>query len=260
MLGFACVCFGHVPKEKGERYVKVSSASPGRPKNTRTSDIDRDKLRAMLRRMGDEYIFYMLDEAIDALPPTKLAKIVGKYIRLEQLRPDDGSPAAKRSLRDDVKAFDAAARRGEYYVSFFVNSKNCTETSSGTRAFIAECHRHLDRCVAEAAKSDPAEIREAFEIIVALLRYIDECHDDVVFFADEGGSWQVSVDWKKIFPAWFRCVARTAEPDEFARVIVEAVDEFEHFGREGHLSAARRLATPEQRRALDVAAQSGRQR
>jgi len=30
--------------------------------------IDRDKLRAAIRRMGSEYIFYMLDNAITLLP------------------------------------------------------------------------------------------------------------------------------------------------------------------------------------------------
>jgi hypothetical protein len=39
--------------------------------------IDRDKLRTAVRRLGDEYIFYMLDEAIDLLPPAKLVKLVG---------------------------------------------------------------------------------------------------------------------------------------------------------------------------------------
>ena len=39
----------------------------------------------------------------------------------------------------------------------------------------------------------------------------------MVFFADEGGSWQVGVDWKSVLPADFRCLAETAGPEEFAR-------------------------------------------
>jgi len=30
--------------------------------------IDRDKLRAAIRKLGNEYIFYMLSDAIDLLP------------------------------------------------------------------------------------------------------------------------------------------------------------------------------------------------
>jgi len=32
------------------------------------------------------------------------------------------------------------------------------------------------------------EAREAFDILFGLLRHIDEGHDDVIFFADEGRS------------------------------------------------------------------------
>jgi len=35
--------------------------------------IDWDKLRAAIRRMGSEYVFYMLDDAITLLPQTSSA-------------------------------------------------------------------------------------------------------------------------------------------------------------------------------------------
>src|SRR5262249_24272214 len=38
---------------------------------------------------------------------------------------------------------------------------------------------------------------------------IDEGHDDIVFFADEGGSWQVGIYWRKVFPPWFRCLSNS---------------------------------------------------
>ena len=40
---------------------KIAYAQPA-------SAIDRDKLRAAVRKLGNEYVFYMLDEAIDLLP------------------------------------------------------------------------------------------------------------------------------------------------------------------------------------------------
>jgi hypothetical protein len=57
--------------------------------------IDRAKLRDVLRTIGDEYVFYMLDEAIDLLSPDKLARLVGHYIQLERLRPDAGAIATR---------------------------------------------------------------------------------------------------------------------------------------------------------------------
>jgi len=37
--------------------------------------IDRDKLRAAVRKLGNDYVFYMLNDAIELLPLTKLHKI-----------------------------------------------------------------------------------------------------------------------------------------------------------------------------------------
>ena len=91
-----------------------------------------------------KYVFYMLDEAIDLLSPAKLAKLVSRYLDVKQLRPD---AVGKKSLLADVRVFETASRAGKYYESFNVNSKNFMDKSTGTRAFIADCDRLLDRCV-----------------------------------------------------------------------------------------------------------------
>ncbi len=101
-------------------------------------EIDRSKLRAAVRKLAKEHVFYMLDDAIDLLPPSKLHKIARKYLDLKRLRPD-GEKATKSSLLADVKAFEKASLAGEYYESFNVNSKNFGEQSTGTMAWIAEC-------------------------------------------------------------------------------------------------------------------------
>ncbi len=233
----------------------VAKKQPPKPGSTSTkkpvaSAIDREKLRAAVRRLGDEYVFYMLDDAIDLLPPAKLAKLVSGYLDVEQLRPD---APGKKNLLAEVRAFGTASRAGKYYESFDVNSRNFMDKSMGTRAFIADCNRLLARCVAQASKGDAEEIREAIEIILGVVRHIDECHDDVVFFADEAGSWQVGVGWVKVLPAWFTCLSRTSEPGEYARRVIEVVDEFDKHNRGKQLAAARRKGTSSQRRALQNA-------
>ncbi len=82
--------------------------------------IDRDKLRAAIRRLGNEYVFYMLHDAIDLLPQAKLHKMVGKYLDLKRLRPDS-EKATKSNLLADVEAFEKASMAGKYYESFDVN-------------------------------------------------------------------------------------------------------------------------------------------
>ncbi len=106
---------------------------------------------------------------------------------------------AKKPVRviDKVKAFEEASRRGEYYESFNVNSKNFMDKSEGTEEWIAECERLLEDLLGISCDGDPAEAREAFELLFGLLRRIDEGEDDIIFFADEAGSWQVGVDWPK---------------------------------------------------------------
>ena len=212
-------------------------------------NIDRDKLRAAIRRLGPEYVFYMLDDAIDLLPLTELEGIAKKYLDLKRLRPD-GDRQTKATLLADVKAFDKASRAGEYYESFMVNSGNCTAQSTGTMAWIATCNRLLDRCVAEERKSEPAEIRAAFDILFGLLDYIDQGNDDVIFFADEGGSWQVGVDWNKVLPSWFRVLSVTASSEEYAEQIRSLVEHHCNYDREMMLAAASNSATAEQREAL----------
>lgn len=211
--------------------------------------IDRDKLHAEIRKLGNEYVFYMLDDAIDLLSPAKLHKIAKKYLDLKKLRPD-AERATKASLLTEVRLFEKASLTGEYYQSFDVNSRNCTQQSTGTGAWIAQCLRLLDRCVANTSKGHPTEVREAMDILFGLLSRIDECRDDIVFFADEGGSWQVGVDWDRVLPAWFKVLSATAGPEEFAARITTLLSRHYSYGRDKMLAIARRTGTSQQRKAL----------
>ena len=211
--------------------------------------IDRDKLRAEVRKLGNEYVFFMLDDAIELLPRAKLHKLAKKYLDLKRLRPD-AEPATSPSLLADVKRFEKASLAGEYYESFGVNSKNYTQQSAGTSAWIAEYLRLLDRCVINAKKSNPVEVREAMDILFGLLNHIDKGNDDVIFFADEGGSWQVGVDWAKVLPVWFKVLSATAEPQEYAERITALLSCQYRYGRDKMLAIARRTATTHQRKAL----------
>jgi hypothetical protein len=210
-------------------------------------NIDRDKLRAAIRKMGTEYVFLMLDDAITLLPETKLRKLIAQYLNPHEFRPDS---AKKVDLLADVKAFQKASLAGEYHQAFAVNSKNYTEKSSGTLAWIADCLRLLERCLAQSKKEDPKTLCQAFEIIFSLLSKIDEGNDDILFFADEGGSWQVGVDRENVLPAWFRVLSATAGPSEYARSITTLLKRHYDHRRAKMLAVARRIATPAQRRAL----------
>lgn len=212
--------------------------------------VDRDKFRAQVRKLGNEYIFSILDEAIEVLSQPKLHKIAKKYLDLKQLCPD-AEKAARPCLLTEVRRFEKASLDGQYYESFDVNSRNCMEKSPGTCAWIADHLRLLDRCVINAKKGNPAEVCAAMNILFGLLDHIDQGHDDVIFFADEGGSWQVGVDWPRALPVWFKVLAATAEPEEYAGRITALLSHHCHYDRDKMLAIARRTATIEQRNALN---------
>ena len=215
-------------------------------------DIDRDKLRAAIRKPRHADVFYMLHDAIELLPPAKLRKVVRKYLDPRRLQPDGGKPA-RPNLLAEVKVFEEASLAGEYYDSFDVDSRNFMEKSAGTTAWIAECHRLLDRCADQVRKSPPADVRQAFDIIFGLLDRIDEGRE-IVFFADEAGAWQAGVYWEKVLPPWFRVLSATAGPEEYGQRIVSLLKRHCHYGSARMLAVARKTATPAQRLALSRSA------
>jgi hypothetical protein len=211
--------------------------------------VDRDKFRAAVRKLGNEGIFSILDEAIDLLSQPQLHKIAKRHLDIKQLRPDTGK-VTRPGLLTEVRRFEKASLDGQYYESFDVNSKNYMEESDGTCAWIADHLRLLDRCVTRANNTKPAEVCKAMDILFGLLDHIDEGNDDVIFFGDEGGSWQVGVDWSRVLPAWFKVLAATVEPEEYAGRIAALLSRHCHHDRDKMLAIARRTATIEQRKAL----------
>jgi hypothetical protein len=210
--------------------------------------IDRNRLMAVLRRLRGEEIFGLLGDALDMLPPAKLEELLKGYFDISQIFPER---QARKSLLEIVRAFEAESLRGDYYESFEADSENSAELSQRTQAWIFEINRLLGHCIAAPERENKKEIREAMEICFGLFRRIDEGLDDVVFFADEGGSYQVGIDWNQLLPAYFTCLSASAQPEEYAARAVEIVDEFQRHDRDRHLDAAKRNGTPEQRKALE---------
>lgn len=211
--------------------------------------IDKDKLRVALRKMSHDNLFYFLDDAIDILSPTQLRTIAKDHIDLKLVRPDPKTKKS-RNLLAEVRAFEKASLAREFHESFNVNSKNYREKSNGTLSWIAECRRLLARCVESAKLVDPAEVRQAFDILFSLLDRLDSGNDEILFFADEAGAWQVGVQWEKVLPPWFSLLAATTEPEEYAERIVHVLKQHYHYGSGPMLAIARKKGSTAQRQAL----------
>jgi hypothetical protein len=213
-----------------------------------SSAIDREKLRARLRLMGQEYVYYMLADAMEMLTDDQLATIASRYVPLEQLMPD--GPVVSLDLLAEIQRFAQASRRRDYYEAFRVDSRNCTQLSGGTAAWISDLDRHLRRCMREASGPEPRLVVEAFEVLFELVRLIDSGSEEILFFADEGGSWLFGIDWPKTIEAYASCLARICAPAEFAAKTVAVIDEFERHDRERLLAVASRVVADAHRDAL----------
>lgn len=217
--------------------------------------IDLDKLRVALRRMSRGDLLIVAERAAELVSRTRLKILVGDRVRLEDLTGFDSDTPL---LLDEVRKLHAAALHGEYYESFDVDSKNFMRKSNGTEAFIAEFDRLLRECVRAAEKKPLAPVRQAFDLLFGLLRQIDQGHDDVIFFADEAGSWQVGVEWRSALPAYFRCLASGASAEEYAREVDRTISNFANYERPRHMAAARRFASADQRAALRLTGRGAR--
>jgi len=208
---------------------------------------DPEKLRIALRRLNRGDLLIIAERATELVPRAKLGTLVGDLIRLEDFA---AGKAGAKPVLNEVRKFHEAALGGVYYDSFDVNSRNFMAKSEGTEEFIAEFERLIGKCIQAVEKGPRAPLREAFELVFAVLRRIDEDPDSVVFFADEAGSWQVDVDWQATLLAYFRCLAEGAPPEAFARGVDHAITDFADHERPRHLAAARRVASAEQKAAL----------
>lgn len=200
-----------------------------------------------LRMLTRGNLLIIAERAIELVPKLKLKALLADFVPLTEVAITSSPPA---SLIDDVRTFHAASLGGEYYEGFDVNSKNVTEKSKGPDAFIAEFDWLIRQCIRAAKTAPQLSVRETFELLFDLLRQIDKGHDEIIFFADEGGSLDIGVNWRAVFPAYFRCLAETASAEVFAQVVDQAIMAFANYERPHHLRTARRVASFAKKAAL----------
>ncbi|MEF8731593.1 MAG: hypothetical protein V5B40_06690 [Candidatus Accumulibacter meliphilus] len=198
------------------------------------------------RRSGD--LLIIAERAIELLPQAKLKGLVGDYAHVDDLA--EASATAK-ALLDEVQTFHADSLAGRPFEDFAVNSRNCTEHSRGTDAFIAEFKHLLRGCIGAADSGQFELARQTFERLCRLLRYIDEGHEDVIFFPDEGGSWQLDIDWRNVFAAYFLCLPETVTAADCATSVDQIIEDFAKHDRPQYRRTAHALASAAQRVALE---------
>ena len=200
---------------------------------------DLTKLRDELRGLRRSDLLIIAERAVELVSNTNLKPLLGDFMHFDGLV----APATKKApLIEDVQKFYSESRNGRYFEYSETDAKSHLAQSRGTDAFFAEFDRLLRQCVQAVGQQPSASVREAFEVLFRLLYRIDEAHDDVVYFADEGGSWQLGVNWHMVLPAYFRCLAETVTPDEFAKTVDQTIRAFAEYERPLHLRTAHQVA------------------
>jgi hypothetical protein len=111
----------------------------------------------------------------------------------------------------------------------------------------------LDRCVDEIDSTEPASLREAFDLMFRLLDEIDECRDDIIFFADDGSSDEVADDWNVVLPCYFKILAKTVKPKEYVETVIPLIKKRSAYNFDTQIQSALKAANPAQKKALKAA-------
>lgn len=216
--------------------------------------IDRDVLWEFIRQMDRETLFPMLNDAFELLPDDQLLELVSGYLDANKLQQNR---APETDLLKSVQKFAEASLAGTYYEGFNVNSRNFTVQSGGTIAWIDKFNRLLKKCIVQAGIDDPELVCQAFNTLFHLLDQIDECRENIIFFADEAGSWQVGVDWDQALPPWFKLLSATTEAEEYMERVLLMIGNHCRYHKDKFLPLALEAATAAQRTVMARAISSG---
>jgi len=214
--------------------------------------IDWETLEPALRKRKKEELLKVLRDAYQALSASDVVSVFGAYVDFTTLDLQSSSrkSMAQHRLLEAVQNFHAKSLAGQYYESFQVNSKNFMEKSEGTELWISECNQLFDKCVEFSGQGHHAEVHSAMDLLFELLAQLDTGSDEIIFFADEPGSWQVGINDDKVLPAYFTSLAAVAEPEDYAVRVMEVIKEHGSYASENFFEAARKAANEAQRKAL----------
>ncbi len=220
-----------------------------------TMPIDISLLRESIRtELEIEELLSLLDRAIELIPQERLPELIEGFFDPDLLSVDQLS---EHPLLEDVLDFHSDSLAGLYYDDFEVNSKNFLNLSRGTINWIAEYKRLLNRCIQESSQGEPDQIRQAFDLLFNLLDKVDECRDDIIFFADEAGAWQVGVEWDELLPCYFKVLAAVAQPQEYAECAIKIVKSHANYNSDNYFKLALEVAKRPQQKVLKARLSKG---
>lgn len=167
-----------------------------------------------IRTMEREQLLILLARTLKHVATNDLETLLGVH---ERGTTKLAAPLRDGSLLDVVKHFCEEASEGAYFQELWAKGEFGSYLPSGkTEEFGAKLTLLLDLCVAEAEEGDPKEVCDAYEMLLDLLEEIDRFdRDDIVFWADEPGTWQRGIDWGRVLPPYLECLSKILPPKDF---------------------------------------------
>jgi hypothetical protein len=208
-----------------------------------TYPVDIEKLRAAIPKMSRGALLAIAERAIDLVPRTRLYALAGDMLTHDVAEAERDTTL----LLKEVRSFDKECRYGDFY-EMVAPMDDDAEKLKVARLVITEFQRLLRWCRIAAKAGPSAPVLKAFDLLFNLLRIVDETI--VQWPLDMRGLDAVGVDWGAVLPVYYRCLADTAPPGEFARSVDRVIRDFAEDDRPRHLASARRVASAEQKAAL----------
>ena len=101
------------------------------------------------------------------------------------------------------------------------------DQSPGTERFVAQFGELIRDCTDQRASVSPRDTIAAIKKLLDLMRRIDGTAEEVVFFTDEAGLWQLGVKWSTLLPVYFRCLGEALSLNDYATRIEGFFRDFE---------------------------------
>jgi len=196
--------------------------------------MNKKQVFACLAEQDPDTLLEFLEAAYQEMSTDQRRAVFGKALEKSKPLAVEGE-----SLLAEVKKFQRQSRAGKYYAPFDINSKNFMHVPEETNAWFERVGDLLTQSAQLSEQGDHVHAVACFRILYALIDAMED--GDEIVFADEYGAWMITVDEKKMIAAYFRSLAATATPEEYAAGALPLIrrDSFESFSKKTYAAAVR---------------------
>lgn len=172
--------------------------------------MNKGQLFTFFREQEPSVLLSFLAAAFDEMTTDQREAVFGHTIRQAKPLHVHGP-----LLLEQVKQFENESLAGRYFTPFQINSKNCMHIPEETKAWFERLGDLLTDSELLSRQGDHTGAVACFRILYELVEAM--CRGEEIIFADEYGTWMISVDEKRIIGAYLKSLAATSTPEEYAR-------------------------------------------